>query len=231
MKINSDELRKIFINIPFFACLTEKELSAIESALIVKTFTKNQVILSEEEESEYFYFIYSGKVKVLQNNNDKELLLAIHKKGDYFGEMSVLDGKTSPATIVAIEECTIFFLTKDNFIKYIFNNAKSVQQILALLCSRLRDSWHLLKIFSSSDADDRIRAALCSFYHKFGTKDERGTIIGIKLTHQSIAAFTAVSRETVSRRIKKMIKAGEIELFDKKYFLLTPSFFKRLPFM
>ena len=90
----------MFLNIPFFACLSEKELSAIESAFIVKTFTKNQVILSEEEESEYFYFMCSGKIKVLQNNNDKELLLAIHKRGDYFGEMSLLDGKTAPATIV-----------------------------------------------------------------------------------------------------------------------------------
>lgn len=89
----------------------------------------------------------------------------------------------------------------------------------------------MVKLFSFSDADDRIRAALNIFCHKFGTKDKRGTIINIKLTHQNLANFAAVSRETVSRFIGHMIKSEEIELIDNKYLLLTPSFFEKLPFM
>jgi CRP/FNR family transcriptional regulator, cyclic AMP receptor protein len=230
MKLDTN-FQKISSSIPFLACLSEQELARIESVVIIKKFFKNQIILLEEEKSDYFYFIYSGKVKVLQiNDNGKELLLAIHKRGDYFGEMSILDGKTAPATIAAIDDCTIGFLTKDNFIKYIYNNDKCMQQIIALLCSRLRDSWLMLKIFSFSDADDRIRAALNIFCHKFGTKDKRGTIINLKITHQDLANFAAVSRETVSRFIGQMIKSDEIEVIDNKYLLLTPSFFEKVPF-
>jgi CRP/FNR family transcriptional regulator, cyclic AMP receptor protein len=232
MKLKSNDFFKICLSIPFLACFSERELSEIESVVIVKKFSRNQVIQLEEEASDYFYFIYAGKVKVLQNNDTgKELLLTIHKRGDYFGEMSILDGKTAPATIVAIEDCTIGFLTKADFIKYIMNNENSLQQIIALLCSRLRDSWLMIKIFSFSAASDRIRAALNIFCHKFGTKDTRGIIINIKITHHDIANSAAVSRETVSRLISQMIKLGEIELIDNKYFLLTPSFFEKVPFM
>lgn len=232
MKLKSDDFFKISVSIPFLACLSEQELTEIESVVIVKKFLRNQAIQLEDQESDYFYFIYAGKVKVLQNNDTgKELLLTIHKKGDFFGEMSILDGKTAPATIIAMEDCTIGFLTKADFIKYIMNNQNSLQQIIALLCSRLRDSWLLLKIFNFSAANDRIRAALNIFCHKFGTKDKRGIIINIKITHHDIANSAAVSRETVSRLISQMIKLGEIELIDNKYFLLTPSFFKKVPFM
>jgi signal-transduction protein with cAMP-binding, CBS, and nucleotidyltransferase domain len=63
------------------ACFSERELAAIESVVIVKKFSRNQVIQLEEEASDYFYFIYAGKVKVLQNNDaGKELLLTIHKR-------------------------------------------------------------------------------------------------------------------------------------------------------
>jgi CRP/FNR family transcriptional regulator, cyclic AMP receptor protein len=232
MKLKSNDFSKISLSIPFLACLSEQEIAEIEFAVIVKKFNRNQVIQLEDQESDYFYFIYAGKVKVLQSNDaGNELLLTIHKRGDYFGEMSILDGRTAPATIIAIEDCTIGFLTKTDFNKYIMSNDTSLHQIIALLCSRLRDSWLMMKIFRFSAASDRIRAALNIYSNKFGTKDKRGIIVNIKITHYDIANSVGVSRETVSRLISQMIKLGEIELIDNKYFLLTPSFFEKVPFM
>jgi CRP/FNR family cyclic AMP-dependent transcriptional regulator len=232
MKFLFNDFLKIFSNIPFLACLSQEELAEIESVIVVKKFLKNEVILVAEEESAYFYFILSGKIKVIQiNESGKELMLAIHKRGDYFGEMSILDGKTAPATIVAAENSTVGFITKDNFKKYIINNEKSLRQIIPLLCSRLRDAWSMLKIFAYDDAKDRIIAALNIFSHKFGIPEKRGTIIDIKLTHKDLANYTALSRETASRTISLLIKSGDIELIENKYYLLKPAFFKKVLFM
>ncbi len=228
MKFSSDDFLKICGNIPFLTCLSPRELSEIESVVIVKKFFKNQVIVLEEDEAAYFYFIVSGKVKVIRyNESGKELMLAIHKRYDYFGEMAILDGKTSPATIVAMENCTIGFITRSNFIKLIMSNEKSLQTLIALLCSRLRDSWAMLNIFGFAEASDKVRAALKIFSQKFGTADKNGTIINIKITHKDLSNFAAVSRETASRIISNMIKSGEIEMVDKKYFLLKPAFFNK----
>jgi len=228
MKFNSDDFLRICGNIPFLACLSPRELSEIEAVVIVKKFFKNQIILLEEDEATYFYFIISGRVKVIRYSEaGKELMLAIHKRYDYFGEMAILDGKTSPATIAAMEDCTIGFITKSNFIKLIMSNEKSLQKLIDLLCSRLRDAWAMLNIFGFAEAADKVRAALKIFSQKFGTPDRNGIIINIKLTHKDLANFAAVSRETASRIISTMMKAGEIEMIDHKYFLLKPSFFDK----
>jgi CRP/FNR family transcriptional regulator, cyclic AMP receptor protein len=230
MKYSSDDYYKICSGIPFLACLSKTELAEIESVVIVKKFLKNQVILLEEDEPSYFYFIVSGRVKVIRYNEaGKELMLAIHKRYDYFGEMAILDGKTSPATIIAMEDCTIGFITKSNFVKFIMSNERSLQQLISLLCSRLRESWSMLNILGFAEASEKVRAALKIFSKKFGTQDSNGTIISIKLTHKDLANFAAVSRETASRIISSLTKAGEIELVDNKYFLLKPSFFNKPP--
>ena len=230
MKYSSDDFYKICAGIPFLACLSKDELAGIESVVIIKKFLKNQVILLEDDEGAYFYFIISGRVKVIRYTKEgKELMLAIHKRYDYFGEMAILDGQTSPATITAMEECTVGFITKSNFIKLIMSNERSLQQIISLLCSRLRESWSMLNILGFAEASDKVRAALKVFSKKFGTQDKSGTIISIKLTHKDVANFAAVSRETASRIISSMMKSGEIELVDNKYFLLKPSFFSKPP--
>ncbi len=228
MKFTSDDFNKICGGIPFLACLSRQELAEIESVVILKKFMKNQVILLEEDEPSYFYFIVSGKVKVIRYTDaGKELMLAIHKRYDYFGEMAILDGKTSPATIIAMEDCMVGFITKSNFIKFIMSNEKSLQQLITLLCARLRESWGMLNILGFAEAGEKVRAALKVFARKFGAQDNNGTIISIKLTHKDIANFAAVSRETASRIISSLMKSGEIELVSNKYFLLKPSFFNK----
>jgi len=232
MKSRINVFFKISVGIPFLACLSKNELAEIQSVIVVKNYLKNEVILLAEEEASYFYFILSGKVKVIQiTESGKELMLAIHKRGDYFGEMSILDGKTAPATIIALENSTIGFISKDNFIKYIINNEKSLRQIIPLLCSRLREAWSMLKIFAYENAEDRIIAALNIFSQKFGIREKRGTIIDIKLTHKDLANYTALSRETASRVIGILLKSGDIELIENKYFLLKPAFFEKVLFM
>lgn len=225
-----DDFIKVSQNIPFLSCISKSELEEIQRHVIFKNFPKNQIILLEEDQPDAFYIVFSGKVKVTKINEvGKELLLSIHKKGEYFGEMSMLDGKTSPATITAMENSKIGFLSRNDFDRYILKNEKCMQTMLSLLCSRLRDAWSSLKLHSYSDASDRLRAALNIFYMKFGTLDDRGKIINTKLSHKDLACFAAMSRETASRIISSLMKSKEIEMIDNKYIRLKPAFFENIP--
>ncbi|MBP7766065.1 MAG: Crp/Fnr family transcriptional regulator [Deltaproteobacteria bacterium] len=230
MKFNSDVVSKICNGIPFLACLPAGELSEIESLVTVRTFSKNQTILLENEPQDYFYFVITGRVKVIRHSKEgKELLLAIHKKYDYFGEMAILDGKTAPATVVAMESSAIGFIKRERFMRCILTNEQSLHELISLLCSRLRDAWTVVNVMGCAEAGDKVRAALKIFSQKFGTRTKSGVIISTKITHQDLANFAAVSRETASRILSAMAKTGEIEIIDRKYILLTPSFFKKQP--
>ena len=213
--------------IPFLACLSETELAVFKNHIIEKDFLKNQVILHEADTLNYLYFVYSGKVKAIQISADgQEMILAIRKRGDFFGEMAILDGMTAPATVVAIEDTKVGFISKQDFENHLLQNRKALIEIISMLCSRLREAWLMLKVLSFADADQRIRMVLINIGDQFGVNDPRGTIINLRLTHQDIANLATTARETVTRAISRFVQAGEIEILEKKYIILKPDFIK-----
>ena len=178
------------------------------------------------------YIIFSGKVKVVQTSMaGREKVLAYHKKGEFFGEMALIDGKTSPATIVAIDDTDIGLLHRSAFEKHILNNEKVARELISLLCMRLRESWLMIKVLSFADAEHRVRAALKHMSMQYGIKDHQGTIITLKLTHREIASYSSVSRETATRLLDKFSKDGEIEILNGKNIRIRPAFLEKTMFL
>jgi CRP/FNR family transcriptional regulator len=223
------KIYKIIKNIPFFACLSDEELTELQHIIIEKHFVKNELILMEEDTPNFMYIVFSGKVKAVKISTDgEEQILAIHKRGDFFGEMALLDGKTLPATVIAMEEVSAGLIARDTFEKYLLKNITMLRELIAVLCSRLREAWLMIKIISLADAEQRLRAILTHLSTQYGVTDMRGTLIAMRFTHKDIAGYASVSRETVTRFLRKFSKAGEIELVENKYILLKPSFAKKI---
>lgn len=226
----NSKYKKVLEGIPFFACFTDEDLANVEKIIRERNYKKNTTILLEDETRNSMYIVFSGKVKVVQISEDgKEQILAIHKKGDFFGEMALLDGKTQPANVVAMEDATIGFIAKNDFDNYFLKNDTVLKQIISMLCERLRDSWLILRVLSLSDAEQRVRAVLAHVSSIYGVEDLRGTIIPFKLTHKEIASYTALARETVSRLLSRLSQAGDIEILENKNIVLKSSFVKRRP--
>jgi len=231
-KFGKSEIYRFVKHIPFLACLSSDELNKINHIITKKHFSKNEVILLEEDTPNYMYIVFSGRVKAVQINYDgREKILGIHKEGDYFGEMALLDGRTSPATVIAVENSIIGLISKEDFERFLLAKDRVKSQIISLLCSRLREAWLMLKVISFADAEHRVRAILEYLSAQYGTEKQGGTLIRLKLTHQEIADFASVSRETVSRILHNFIEAGEVENSDHKCLLLKPSFFKKSLFL
>jgi CRP/FNR family transcriptional regulator len=213
--------------IPFLACLNDEEGDVIKGLIVERQFLKNQTILREEDTSNYCYFIFTGKVKVTQVNADgNERILAVHKKGDFFGEMAILDDRTTPATVTAIEDTKIGMVSRDVFQRYLLNQNKVLREIIVLLCGRLREAWSMMKVMRFADAEHRIRAVLKYMADQFGVQEAGGTRIEVKFTHSDMGSFAAMTRETATRMMRRLEKAGEIEITDQKHIVLKPVFYK-----
>lgn len=222
--------KKILENIPIFSCMVKEDRLKLYSLITEKQFKKNSVILMEDDSKNYMYVIFSGKIKVVRvNQHGKEQILVIRKKGDFFGEMTLLDGKSQPATIVAIEDATVGLISKSDFEMFFMKNETALRQIISLLCERLRESWMMLRVLSLSDAETRVRAVLAHISSIYGVKDMRGIIIPLKLTHKEIADHAALTRETVSRLLSRLIQAGEIEILDNRNIVLKTGFAGQIP--
>lgn len=214
--------------IQLFASLTDEELRRISDILVVRRFKKNEIILQEEDTNEYMYVILNGKVKVVQTTEDgKEILLALHQSGDFFGEMSLIDGKTSPANVIATEDSTAAIISKKDFNSLIRNQKKVLDNLLLILCSRHRESWDKIQMLNYKNASHRIKLLFFMLSDKYGEKTAEGVTINMKLTHQEIAEMTGMTRETVTRVIDRWQREGEINVLKNKFIHLSPIFLQK----
>ncbi len=207
--------------VPLFSTLTDDEFNQLAHIFVARAYHKNQIIFLEEETGNYMYLVLSGKVKVSKAGaGGKETILAIHRAGDFFGEMSLLDGKTAPATVSAMEDSKIISVSGADFHKYLLHNEKVMLQIINVLCARLRQVWQTQSL-SSGSADARIRMGIHQLAKKHGIRDAHGTIIDLKITHQELAEMVGTSRETVTRVLARLREEGIIEIEQRRITLLN----------
>jgi CRP/FNR family transcriptional regulator, cyclic AMP receptor protein len=227
-KSKKEKIDQTLKGIPFFKSLSEREFSELSHIFVEKHFSKNKIILLEEDTMNYMYIILSGKVKVVHSGLDgKEHIVAMHKKGDFFGEMAMLDGKTSPASVIALEDTNLVIISKKDFEDYLLKNDKVARQVIQVLCLRLRESWMMIKVLNLPNAESRVRAVLRIISSYYGFRDATGTIISSKFTHQNIADYSHLARETVTRLMNRFIKDNEIEINDNRDLVLKPEFMEK----
>jgi CRP/FNR family cyclic AMP-dependent transcriptional regulator len=226
MDVNLTGLLK---RIELLASLTDEELRLISSRFIIKKIKKSEVILHEEDTNNFMYMILSGKLKIVRTTGDgKEIILAIHHSGQFFGEISLIDGKTSPATVMAAEDSIIILVSRKDFHDLLINHRKVLYNLLQIMCARLRDSWDKLKILTLKDPAERIRLLFSMLSFHNGEKIPEGTKLNTKLTHQNIADMTGLTRETVTRILNKWQNSGKITIMENKFIRLNLDFVKEL---
>lgn len=208
-----------------FASLTSEELRRIEGKISLRHFKKNEIILDEEHANEYMYIIIDGAVKVIQTTEDgKEILFTMHGTGDFFGELSLIDGKTAPAAVLATRDSVAALIAKEDFFSLLYSQNKLLRNLLGILCARLRESWKKIEMMNLHNASNRVKMLLLLLAKSIGEGGEEGIVLNMKLIHQDIADMTGLSRETVTRVLDRWKKSGEIRVLRNKCIQLTPEF-------
>ncbi|MBF0224087.1 MAG: cyclic nucleotide-binding domain-containing protein [Desulfobacterales bacterium] len=134
---NIDAVVKLLKNFSIFSSLDEPNIKKFISFLKLKRFIKGNVILKKGEPGKNLYILLSGKVDVV---DESDIPIATLNKGDVFGEMSLISGDPVGATIKAITNTTILYISGKNFSK-ILSRFPSVQMYFTkLLAQRLAKS-------------------------------------------------------------------------------------------
>ncbi len=223
--MNESRKNSLLKQTEIFSQLNDAELEEILEKIIVKQFKKNETILYEEDTNEVMYIILMGKVKVIKTTEDgKEIIMAMHKSGSFFGEMSLIDGKTTPASVIATEDSLIALISKNDFLSIVFNQNTVTKNMMEILCGRLRKSWDTIQLLNFNNASQRTKMLFLTLVDEYGEKSPQGITLNIKLTHQDISDMTGLTRETVTRVLDKLQKLKEITILKNKFIQLNTSF-------
>lgn len=205
-----------------FRELGPRELEAVAQALRERSFAKGQVIFTEEDTGQYMYVVKSGRVKVSRwLPSGREVILAVHPAGDCFGELSLLDGRTLPATVTAMVPTTILSLHRSRFLELLSQPGFALA-LLRTLCARFRDAWRQIEILTHHHAEARIRTALHQMCETRGEQTDEGVRIEVPLTHRELASITGVSRETVTRVLGQLGERGLLRADGRRIVVPDP---------
>ncbi|HSE84155.1 MAG TPA: DUF1003 domain-containing protein [Thermodesulfobacteriota bacterium] len=140
--MNIDLLRKI----PFFSELGDEEVLALQSLLKPRSFKANETVFWIGESGTDFCIVQQGSVALTYpDETGKENTLAVLGPGDFFGELSLLDGGPRTATSRAVTDVQLLYLTREEFLDFIRAHPSSTIHMLQVLGRRQRGTLEQLR--------------------------------------------------------------------------------------
>ncbi|MCE5249188.1 Crp/Fnr family transcriptional regulator [bacterium] len=214
--------------IPLFSSLKDDELEAIKHVIINKTFPKEKIILLEAEEGDTLFIIINGKVKVTTfTENGKEVIFSILGEGDFFGEMSLLDGKPRSASVISMEDSELQLIRRCDFYRLLENHPHIALKLLEELASRLRKADERIESLALLDVTGRVAGILMQLAEERGEPSGNTVTIKSRPTHQELANMVGTTRETVTRVLKQLELKKYIEMSGKDVTIFDVEVFKR----
>ena len=113
-----------------------RELSYAD--IIDQSYQDGDIIFEEGEPGNEMYFIEEGKVKIVGSYKEMRKVVAIYEKGDFFGEMALLGGKTRSARAVAVGKTRLLPVTRETLAMQIPQKPEIAIALLETLSSRIR---------------------------------------------------------------------------------------------
>jgi CRP/FNR family cyclic AMP-dependent transcriptional regulator len=203
-------------NVPLFSVLPETQLALLSSLVSRKSYPRNTVIIAAEDMTDSLYVIISGRLKVMMSDDEgREVILAILNPNEFFGEMGLLDDSPRSASVIALETCELFTLSKRDFKKCLEENFDLSMAVMRGLVRRLREADRKIGSLALMDVYGRVARLLLEMAE---TIDGQKVVVK-KLAKQDIAKMIGASREMVSRVMKDLQTGGYIEIRGSSVFL------------
>ncbi|MEA2936753.1 MAG: family transcriptional regulator, cyclic receptor protein [Alphaproteobacteria bacterium] len=181
----------------------------------------NQVLFTVGDPGDGCYRLDEGLLKVsVVSASGGERILAILGAGALVGELSVIDGSPRWASVSAIRESKLVFVSRAAFQAFAEKNPEVYRHIAAMLARRLRDIDDALAATSFLPLKGRVAQALISLADAFGKDVGSGRVlIQQKVSQSDLAAMAGIARENVSRILQDWIRRSVVSRLAGYYCL------------
>lgn len=215
------EKKSVLKRVPLFSKIEDKELEKITEISHLKKYRKDEDIFSEGEVGDALYILVSGVVKIFRTSSDGRIkTLALLQRGDFLGEMAILDREIRSANVRAVEDAEMLVINRGDFEESLTSNPRIAFRIMETLCARLRDADKQIESLTFQNVSGRLVIALLDLAEKHGVRTEKGIKIDMELTHQELSEMVGTAREVVSRILNDFRKTNCIEI-EKHYITIT----------
>ena len=208
--------------VELFSELNEEQLGLIANLVVVKNLNRDETVVLEGDDSvQALYLIASGSVQVYMTGIDgRETILSFLERGDFFGEMSLIDGEPRSASVRTVTDATLLVIHRESFLSLIRKTPEIAMALMSELCKRLRKANKQIGSLSTMSVSGRVAGTLLNLMQERGVRihTDNGsmvTVIHNRPTQQQLADMSGTTRETVSRICSLLVRTNAIAMTGK----------------
>ncbi len=190
-------------------------------------YAPDDIIFCEFEPGNEFYFILSGKVKVVKIINNREKTIDVLEEGDVFGEMSILEEAPRSASIIAVGSVRLLKFHRDNFDALLQGNPQLAYKLLVIFSKRIYDAKRRLMILLLDEPQLRVIDVL-NMLAEQDPQYEMMESISLQVNSDQVASWAGMKPEDVQKELTHLSKLNKIEITGDKIKVRNIKDFQRI---
>jgi CRP-like cAMP-binding protein len=180
-----------------------------------KKIPTNTVLFQEGDHGEEMYIIQSGKVKISRRIRGVEKTLATLEKGEFFGEMAILNDKPRSAAAETIEDCEMLVIDRKTFDALIRGNAEIAVRFIKRLADRLRETNDQMESLMIKDSTSRLVSILAKQVRE---RKKDGEFL---MTIDDLAGVAGIELSQAKMILEKLASVRIVELTGDKVHIMN----------
>ncbi|MBE9010300.1 Crp/Fnr family transcriptional regulator [Pseudanabaenaceae cyanobacterium LEGE 13415] len=201
---------------PLLAAANPETLDWLLSVATEHEYPTGRAVLMEDAWGNAVYFVVSGWVKVRRHSGTGEDVstLAILGRGDFFGEMAILDESPRSTDVIALSNVRLMSISAQRFIQTLFKDPQLHHRMLQLMVRRLRQTNYRFQL-RNQPAAIKLVNTLVSLAENYGQPSGSGVDI-FNIPAKDLADVTDISVEETSKILEKLDSKGWIQINQTK---------------
>src|SRR6185312_9741272 len=211
-----DAQKQVLSKVALFSGLTESEMAFIAGRVVPRKYGSGQIVFNEGDPCSGLYIVASGHVRIFKTSaSGREQVLNIDGPGSSVAELPVFDGGNYPASVAAVDEAVLLFVSKEDFRDLCLTHPQVALKVLRVVGTRLRRMVGIIEELSFTTVRHRLAALLLRLANREGKPASGGVVFTLPDSNQEIASQIGTVRELVSRNLSRLQAEGIIDLDDR----------------
>jgi len=207
----ASEVVQLLAGVPVFAALGEEDLQRIAELAVPREFDAGQVVFREGDSSDTCYVVRHGRVRAVREHRDgRTITLANFGPGDIFGELALFEDERRSATIEALAVTSAIAVLGPDMRRLMARHPDITMKLVIALGRRLRETNERLTRQSFQTVQSRVATALSQLVAQARSDGVQGSDVPITATQVDLAQLAGSSRESASRFLAVLERAGVI---------------------
>ena len=214
--LSMDEVARHLAANNMFDGVEPMALETIAKKFHSKTYAAEHNIVVQGEHEGDVYLLISGSVRAtLYSPSGREISYRELSAGDFFGELSAVDGSLRSTHVITNEECCVLVIARQKFLNLMEEQPKVATAVMQKMAGLIRFLSGRIYEFSALDVNCRVRMELIRMAEIKGETSEEGVVIREMPTHQEFASRISTHREAVTRELNRLMKVGLLSRMEK----------------